>query len=76
VARLEPILTDMADHVRQCALLGTAMIFTQQSDPCNHRKKKTFRDMMASLISDEHQTALTKMGAILSTGVLDVGGRN
>lgn len=76
VALLEPMLTDMADHVRQGALLGTAMIYMQQSDSCNHRKIKTFRDKLASLISDKHQTTLTKMGAILSTGLLDVGGRN
>lgn len=76
VALLEPMLTDMADHVRQGALLGTAMIYMQQSDTCNHRKIKTFRDKLASLISDKHQTTLTKMGAILSTGLLDVGGRN
>ena len=76
VALLEPMLTDMADHVRQGALLGTAMIYMQQSDNCNHRKIKTFRDKLASLVSDKHQTTLTKMGAILSTGLLDVGGRN
>lgn len=76
VALLEPMLTDMADHVRQGALMGTAMIYMQQSDTCNHRKIKTFREKLASLISDKHQTTLTKMGAILSTGLLDVGGRN
>mmetsp|Transcript_31663 Transcript_31663/g.76643 ORF Transcript_31663/g.76643 Transcript_31663/m.76643 type:complete len:1171 (-) Transcript_31663:211-3723(-) len=76
VALLEPMLTDMADHVRQGALLGTAMIYMQQSDTCNHRKIKTFREKLASLIADKHQTTLTKMGAILSTGLLDVGGRN
>jgi 26S proteasome regulatory subunit N2 len=76
VALLEPMLTDMADHVRQGALLGTAMIYMQQSDTCNHRKIKTFRDKLATLISDKHQTILTKMGAILSTGLIDVGGRN
>jgi 26S proteasome regulatory subunit N2 len=76
VALLEPMLTDMADHVRQGALLGTAMIYMQQSDTCNHRKIKTFREKLASLIGDKHQTTLTKMGAILSTGLLDVGGRN
>jgi len=75
-ALLEPMLTDMADHVRQGALLGTAMIYMQQSDTCNHRKIKTFRDKLASLISDKHQTTLTKMGAIISTGLLDFGGRN
>mmetsp|Transcript_4143 Transcript_4143/g.7986 ORF Transcript_4143/g.7986 Transcript_4143/m.7986 type:complete len:1136 (+) Transcript_4143:53-3460(+) len=76
ISLLEPMLTDMADHVRQGALLGTAMIYMQQSDTCNHRKIKTFREKLANLISDKHQTTLTKMGAILSTGLLDYGGRN
>jgi len=76
VALLEPMLTDMADHVRQGALLGTAMIYMQQSDTCNHRKIKTFREKLSSLISDKHQTTLTKMGAIMSMGLIDVGGRN
>mmetsp|Transcript_9882 Transcript_9882/g.17772 ORF Transcript_9882/g.17772 Transcript_9882/m.17772 type:complete len:973 (-) Transcript_9882:69-2987(-) len=76
VSLLEPMLTDMADHVRQGALVGTAMIYMQQSDTCNHRKIKTFREKLANLISDKHQTTLTKMGAILATGLLDFGGRN
>jgi 26S proteasome regulatory subunit N2 len=46
------MLTDMADHVRQGALLGTVMIYMQQSDTCNHRKIKTFHDKLASLISE------------------------
>eukprot|EP00584_Thalassiosira_punctigera_P008907 CAMPEP_0172545146 /NCGR_PEP_ID=MMETSP1067-20121228/15139_1 /TAXON_ID=265564 ORGANISM="Thalassiosira punctigera, Strain Tpunct2005C2" /NCGR_SAMPLE_ID=MMETSP1067 /ASSEMBLY_ACC=CAM_ASM_000444 /LENGTH=1140 /DNA_ID=CAMNT_0013331835 /DNA_START=143 /DNA_END=3565 /DNA_ORIENTATION=- len=76
VSLLEPMLTDMADHVRQGALLGTAMIYMQQGDACNHRKIKTFREKLATLIGDKHQTTLTKMGAILATGLLDYGGRN
>lgn len=76
IALLEPMLTDMADHVRQGALLGTSLIYMQQSDSCNHRKVKTFRDKLASLVRDKHQTTLTKMGAIMSTGLIDVGGRN
>lgn len=76
VALLEPMLTDMTDYVRQGALLGTAMIYMQQSDTCNHRKVKSFREKLASVIGDKHQSTLTKMGAILSTGLIDVGGRN
>jgi 26S proteasome regulatory subunit N2 len=76
VALLEPMLTDMTDYVRQGALLGTSMIYMQQSDTCNHRKIKTFREKLANLVGDKHQTTLTKMGAILSTGLLDAGGRN
>lgn len=76
VALLEPMLTDMTDYVRQGALMGTAMIYMQQSDTCNHRKIKTFREKLASTVGDKHQSTLTKMGAILSTGIIDVGGRN
>ncbi|KAL7470263.1 hypothetical protein ACHAXS_010497, partial [Conticribra weissflogii] len=76
VALLEPMLTDVTDYVRQGALLGTAMIYMQQSDACNHRKIKSFREKLASIIGDKHQSTLTKMGAILSSGLIDVGGRN
>eukprot|EP01082_Thalassiosira_pseudonana_P005760 g5664.t1 g5664 contig2:1007454-1009840(-) len=76
VALLEPMLTDMTDYVRQGALLGTAMIYMQQSDSCNYRKIKTFREKLSTIISDKHQSSLTKMGAILSTGLIDAGGRN
>mmetsp|Transcript_27792 Transcript_27792/g.60466 ORF Transcript_27792/g.60466 Transcript_27792/m.60466 type:complete len:1221 (+) Transcript_27792:257-3919(+) len=73
---LEPMLEDMTDFVRQGALLGTAMIYMQQSDTCNRRKIKSFREKLSSTISDKHQSTLTKMGAILGTGIIDAGGRN
>ena len=76
VALLAPMLEDMADFVRQGALLGTAMIYMQQSDTCNGRKIKSFREKLASFISDKHQSTLTKMGATLATGIIDAGGRN
>lgn len=76
IALLEPMLEDMTDFVRQGALLGTAMIYMQRSDACNGKKIKTFRDKLISIIGDKHQTTLTKMGAILATGLIDAGGRN
>ena len=76
IAMLEPMLDDMTDYVRQGALIGTALIYMQQSDTCNGRKIKTFRERLASIISEKHQSTLTKMGAILSTGIIDAGGRN
>jgi len=76
IALLEPMLSDMTDYVRQGALIGTALIYMQQGDSCNGRKIKTFREKLASMVSDKHQYTLTKMGAILSTGIIDVGGRN
>jgi len=77
IALLEPMLSDMNDFVRQGALLGTAMVYMQQGDSCNRGKKiKAFREKLVTTVSDKHQTTLTKMGAILATGIIDAGGRN
>jgi len=76
VALLEPMIEDMTDFVRQGALLGTAMIYMQQSDACNGRRIKAFRERLGSIVGEKHQSTLTKMGAILSTGLIDAGGRN
>jgi 26S proteasome regulatory subunit N2 len=76
IAMLEPMLEDMTDYVRQGALMGTAMIYMQQSDTCNGRKIRTFREKLANIVTEKHQSTLTKMGAILSTGIIDAGGRN
>jgi len=76
IAMIEPMLDDMTDYVRQGALIGTAMIYMQQSDTCNNRKIKSFREKLYSLVGEKHQSTLTKMGAILSIGIIDSGGRN
>ena len=76
IAMLEPMLSDMSDFVRQGALMGTALIYMQQGDSCNGKKIKSFREKLTSLVSDKHQTTLTKMGATLATGIIDAGGRN
>lgn len=76
ISLLEPMLTDISDFVRQGALMGTALIYMQQSDLCNGRKIKAFREKLSALVNDKHQTVLTKMGAILATGIIDAGGRN
>ena len=76
VSLLEPMLTDMTDFVRQGALIGTSLIYMQQGDSCNGRKIKIFREKLSSIVGDKHQTTLTKMGAIISIGIIDAGGRN
>lgn len=76
ISLLEPMLDDMTDYVRQGALMGTAMIYMQQSDTCNGRKIRTFREKLATIVTEKHQSTLTKMGAILATGIIDAGGRN
>jgi 26S proteasome regulatory subunit N2 len=76
VLLLEPMLDDMTDYVRQGALMGTAMIYMQQSDTCNGKKIRAFRERLTNIVKDKHQSTLTKMGAILSKGIIDAGGRN
>jgi 26S proteasome regulatory subunit N2 len=73
---LEPMLSDMTDFVRQGALLGSSMIYMQQGDTCNGRKILQFREKLSTIIQDKHATTLTKIGAILGTGIIDAGGRN
>ena len=76
ISLLEPMLEDMTDYVRQGALMGTAMIYMQQSDTCNGRRIRSFRERLATIVTEKHQSTLTKMGAILSTGIMEAGGRN
>jgi len=80
IALLEPMLSDSTDFVRQGALVGTALIYMQQSDSGSNgrsgKKIKAFREKLMSIVGDKHQTTLTKMGAILALGIIDVGGRN
>ena len=85
IAMLEPMLDDMTDYVRQGALMGTAMIYMQQSDGTSSatttnsprgRALRSFREKLATIVTEKHQSMLTKMGAILSTGIIDAGGRN
>ncbi len=75
VALLEPMLDDVADYVRQAAMLGLAMVYMQQSE-ARVPKSKAFRERLAKVIPDKHQSTMTKLGAILATGILDAGGRN
>lgn len=75
VALLEPMLDDVADYVRQAAMLGLAMVYMQQSE-ARVPKAKAFRERLARVIPDKHQSTMTKLGAILATGILDAGGRN
>jgi len=72
-ALLEPMLDDMVDYVRQGALIGLALLYMQ----CGTMSKlRQFRERLSTILSEKHQSGLTKMGAIMATGILDAGGRN
>lgn len=61
--------------VLQGALIAMAMVLMQQSE-ARIPKVKAFRTKLTSVISDKHQSTMTKMGAIMASGILEAGGRN
>lgn len=52
-----------------------AMVLMQQSE-ARIPKVKAFRAKLASVVSDKHQSTMTKMGAIMASGIMEAGGRN
>ena len=52
-----------------------AMVLMQQSE-ARIPKVKAFRAKLASIVSDKHQSTMTKMGAIMASGIMEAGGRN
>lgn len=75
IALLEPMLDDALDYVRQGAMIAMAMVVMQVAHAANS-KTKIFREKLNKIITDKHQTVMTKMGAILASGIIDAGGRN
>lgn len=70
-----PLLTDAVDYVRQAAFISIAVLLqvsTVQSEP----KLADFRKLITDTMGKKHEETLAKMGAILATGILDIGGRN
>jgi 26S proteasome regulatory subunit N2 len=70
-----PSLTDSVDFVRQGAYISIALLLqvsTNQSEP----KLLDFRKTIDELLVKTHGDQMTKLGAIVAIGLLDVGGRN
>ncbi|KAI0492395.1 hypothetical protein KFK09_026666 [Dendrobium nobile] len=75
ISLLEPLTSDVVDFVRQGALIAMAMVMIQTNESCDHRVG-TFRRQLEKIIQDKHEDTMSKMGAILASGILDAGGRN
>ncbi|XP_047319319.1 26S proteasome non-ATPase regulatory subunit 1 homolog A-like [Impatiens glandulifera] len=75
ISLLEPLTADVTDFVRQGALIAMAMVMVQISEASDSRVG-TFRRQLEKIILDKHEDTMSKMGAILATGILDAGGRN
>lgn len=72
---LQPMLEDSVDYVRQGAYMAMALVLMQVSEARSPTVKK-FREQLSSVITDKHQTTMSKSGAILASGIMDAGGRN
>ena len=48
----------------------------QQAAEARSPTVKKFKDLLASVVHDKHQTVLAKSGAILAAGILEAGGGN
>ncbi|GJY52823.1 26S proteasome non-ATPase regulatory subunit 1 homolog A [Tanacetum coccineum] len=75
ISLLEPLTSDVTDFVRQGALIAMAMVMIQTSEASDSRVG-AFRRQLEKIILDKHEDTMSKMGAILASGILDAGGRN
>jgi 26S proteasome regulatory subunit N2 len=69
------MLTDNVDFVRQGVYVALSILFqvsTNNSEP----KLADFRKNISEIMGKTHGEIMGKMGAILSVGILDAGGRN
>ena len=72
---LEPMTTDSTDFVRQGALIALAMVLVQQNEQMCPRAP-TIRKLYERVVADKHEDMMARLGAILSQGIIDAGGRN
>ncbi|GFY82599.1 26S proteasome regulatory complex, non-ATPase subcomplex, Rpn2/Psmd1 subunit [Actinidia rufa] len=75
ISLLEPLTSDVVDFVRQGALIAMAMVMVQINEASDSRVG-AFRRQLEKIILDKHEDTMSKMGAILASGILDAGGRN
>ncbi|KAK6265995.1 hypothetical protein QUC31_016832 [Theobroma cacao] len=75
ISLLEPLTSDVVDFVRQGALIAMAMVMVHINEASDSRVG-TFRRQLEKIILDKHEDTMSKMGAILASGILDAGGRN
>ncbi|EPS66586.1 hypothetical protein M569_08186, partial [Genlisea aurea] len=75
ISLLEPLTSDVVDFVRQGALIAMAMVMVQISEASDSRVG-SFRRQLEKIILDKHEDTMSKMGAILASGIIDAGGRN
>ena len=72
VALLEPMLKDATDFVQQGALISLALLLVEQPES----RQQILRDRINEVHGSRAVELMTRMGAIMAAGILDVAGRN
>ena len=73
---LDALREDKVDFVRQGAMIATAMLLMQHTPEKDNRSKE-FREKLMTIVEDaKHSSTMTRMGAIIASGIIDAGGRN
>ncbi len=72
---LAPLTNDSVDFVRQGALIALSMVFIQITE-AQEPKVATIKKLYTKMIEDKHEELLSRMGAILSQGIINAAGRN
>jgi len=72
---LAPLTNDATDFVRQGALMALALVFIQITE-AQEPKVATIKKLYKKMSEDKHEEILSRMGAILSNGIINACGRN
>jgi len=72
---LAPLTNDQVDFVRQGAVIALSMVFIQVTE-VQEPKVATIKKLYSKMIEDKHEEVLSRMGAILSQGIINAAGRN
>ncbi|KAJ6927538.1 hypothetical protein NC651_011549 [Populus alba x Populus x berolinensis] len=75
ISLLEPLTSDAVDFVCQGALIALEMVMVQMNGASDSRGA-TFRQQSENIILDKQKGYMSKMEAILASGILNAGGRN
>ena len=72
---LEPLFNDSFYLVRQAALVAAGMIFSHVN-PTLEKNVGKLHEEVTKTINDKDEHSLVRFGALISQGLLDLGGRN
>ena len=72
---LAPLTNDQTDFVRQGALIALSLVFIQVTE-AQEPKVATIKKLFKRMTSDRNEELLSRMGSIISNGIINAAGRN